>query len=71
MVPPRYRCLILLVALALMCQSSFAQTSLGDWQSVRNLAADSNISVRTKAGEKFHGDLVNVTTDALTLDSDE
>jgi hypothetical protein len=62
---------MLLVALALMCQSSFAQTSLGDWQSVRNLAADSNISVRTKAGEKFHGDLVNVTTDALTLDSDE
>ena len=66
-----YRCFVLWLVLALASQSSFAQAGLGDWQNVRNLAVDSNISVKTKAGEKYHGDLVNVTTDSLTLDSDE
>jgi hypothetical protein len=69
--PAGCRCLVVLLAMVLACQSSFAQTNPGDWQSVRNLAVDSNISVKTKAGEKYHGDLVDVTADSLALDSDE
>lgn len=65
------RCFAVWLVLVLASQSSFAQAGLGDWQSVRNLAVDSNISVKTKTGKKYHGDLVNVTTDSLTLDSDE
>lgn len=64
-------CLVLLLTLALAGQSSFAQASLGDWQNVQNLAVDSNISVKTKAGDKYHGELVGSATDFLTLDSDE
>lgn len=64
-------CFVLLLALALVCQSSFAQASLGDWQNVRNLGVESDISVKTKAGDKYHGELVGTTIDSLTLDSDE
>jgi hypothetical protein len=67
----RCRWLVQLLALVLVCQSSFGQTSLGDWQSVRNLAVDSNISVKTKTDEKYHGDLVDVTAESLSIDSDE
>jgi hypothetical protein len=66
-----YRCVVLWLVLALASQSSFAQTGLGDWTRVQNLTLDSAISVKTKSGEKYHGELVNVTPESLTINSDE
>lgn len=65
------RCCALWLVLGFACPSGFAQGNLGDWKNVQNLAPDSGISVKTKAGKKYHGDLVNVTADSLTLYSSE
>ena len=65
------RCLIVWLVLAIASQTTFAQVGLGDWTSVQNLTLDSAISVKTKRGEKYHGKLVNVTPESLTIDSDE
>jgi hypothetical protein len=62
---------VLWLVLAFASQSSFAQTGLGDWTSVQNLPLDSAISVKTKRGDKYHGELVKVTRESLTIDSDE
>jgi hypothetical protein len=64
-------CRCLTVWLALASQSSFSQPGLGDWTSVQNLTLDSAISVRTKRGGKYHGELVNVTSASMTINSDE
>jgi hypothetical protein len=66
-----YRCFVLWLVLALASQSSFAQAGLGDWTRVQNLTLDSAISVKTKRGGKYHGELVNVTPESLTINSDE
>jgi len=65
------RYFVLWLVLAFASQSSFAQTGLGDWTNVQNLPLDSAISVKTKRGNKYHGELVNVTPESLTIDSDE
>ena len=65
------RCFVVWLVLALASQSSFAQARLGDWTSVQNLTLDSAISAKTKRGEKYHGELVNVTPESLTINSDE
>jgi hypothetical protein len=38
---------------------------------VQNLTLDSAISVRTTKGGKYHGELVKVTPESLTINSDE
>jgi hypothetical protein len=65
------RCFAVWLVLALASQSSFSQAGLGDWTSVQNLTLDSAISVRTTRGGKYHGELVNVTSESLTINSDE
>ncbi len=44
---------------------------VGNWTSVQNLPVRSAISVKTKTGDKYNGELVNVTPESLTIDSDE
>jgi hypothetical protein len=61
----------LAVVLALLCQASNAQKTLADWTNVQDLPVDTTISVKTKAGAKYHGDLVRVTADSVAIDSDE
>jgi len=67
------RSMTLAVVFAPACQSSIAQVqaTAGDWSRVQNLAVDTAISVRTKAGAKYHGALVSVTADSMAIDSDE
>jgi hypothetical protein len=65
------RCFAVWLMLVLASQSSFAQAGLGDWTNVQNLTPDSAISVKTKRGEKYHGELVNVAEESLTINSDE
>jgi hypothetical protein len=65
------RCFAVWLVLALASQSSFSQAGLGDWTSVQSLTLDSAISVKTKRGGKYHGELVNVTSESLTINSDE
>jgi hypothetical protein len=47
------------------------QSVLNDWQQVRNLSPQTDITVQTKAGERYNGRLLIVAADSLTLDSDE
>ena len=61
----------LTLVLALACQTSFAQGTSEDWLIVQNLTVDTAISVKTKAGAKYHGEVARVTADSLTIDSDE
>jgi hypothetical protein len=63
--------LVLTLVLALVCQSTFAQGNLADWTKVQSLSADTAISLRTKTGAKYHGELVNVSPDSIAIDSDE
>jgi hypothetical protein len=65
------RYFVVWLVLALASQSSFAQAGLGDWKSVQNLTPDSAICVKSKRGEKYHGELVNVTPESLIINSDE
>lgn len=59
------------LVMILLWPSAFAQGPLSDWKNVQNLAPDSSLRVKTKAGKKYHGDLVDVTADALVLYSSE
>jgi hypothetical protein len=59
------------LVLLLACQPSLAQGPAGDWTRVQNLPTDTAISVKTKAGANYHGDLVSATVDSLAIDSDE
>jgi hypothetical protein len=63
----------LALIIALVCQSSIAQGqgAAGDWTRVQDLAVDTAISVKTRAGAKYHGALVGVTADSLAIDSEE
>jgi hypothetical protein len=63
--------LAILLALALPSQPGFAQGNLADWKSVQTLAPGSGISVKTKAGKKYHGELVSVFPDSLLIEADE
>lgn len=57
--------------LGLITEAAFAQNNLDDWKNVMDMAPDSGISVKTKAGKKFHGDLVSVGEKSLTIYSNE
>ncbi len=63
--------LAILLALALPSQPGFAQGNLADWKNVQTLVPGSGISVKTKAGKKYHGELVSVIPDSLLLEADE
>ena len=63
--------LIAWLLFTLASPSGLAQTSLGDWQNAQNLPADSSISVKTRARDRFRGSLVEVSSNGLALDSDE
>jgi hypothetical protein len=63
--------LTLVMVIALACQSSIAQGTVGDWTRVQDLAIDTAVSVKTKAGAKYHGALVSVTADSMAIDSEE
>lgn len=69
--PYRSKIVTLALVLALTCQASYAQKTLADWTNVQDLPVDTAISVKTKAGPKYHGDLVRVTADSVAIDSDE
>jgi hypothetical protein len=65
-----------LVSIWLLCSltpwSCLAQQSaVSDWQRVRSLPARAAITVQTKKGDRFHGELVSVTADSLSLNTDE
>jgi hypothetical protein len=66
-----YRHSAMWLALALACQAGHAQGNLADWKNVQNLLPLSGISVETKTGEKYHGSLLEISPDSLTIDSDE
>lgn len=57
--------------LAAIPAAGVAQQSPADWKNVQNLAPNSGIVVKTKGGEKYHGDMIEVTDGALRLNSDE
>jgi hypothetical protein len=61
----------LALMLALTCQASYARDTLADWTNVQHLPVNTTISVKTKAGAKYHGDLVRVAADSMAIDSDE
>jgi hypothetical protein len=61
----------LALVLALTCQASNAKKTLADWTNVEDLPVDTTISVKSKDGAKYHGDLVRVTADSVAIDSDE
>jgi hypothetical protein len=67
----RHSPLALILAILLVCDASFAQTNSSDWTSLETLPPDCAVTVRTRTGGKYHGELVRVSTDALALDSDE
>lgn len=60
-----------LLCLALIPTASFGQQTPGDWNNVQVLAPGSGIFLKTQAGQKYHGALVQVTGTTLRLDSDE
>jgi hypothetical protein len=61
----------LALLVAVMCPSGWAQKNINDWKNVEALAPGSGIWVRTIAGRKYHGELVSVTDEKLSLSSDE
>ena len=61
----------LALTLVLACRPAFAQSAAGDWTKVQNLPTATVLSVKTKAGAKYHGELVSVTADSVSIDSDE
>jgi hypothetical protein len=67
----RHSPLALILALLLFCDPTFAQTNSSDWTGLQSLPADCAVVVKTRAGAKYHGELVSVSPDALAIDSDE
>jgi hypothetical protein len=61
----------LALVLAVMCQSGWAQASISDWKNLKALDPGSGIWVRTVDGGKLHGELVALTDDELSLNTDE
>ena len=59
------------LALLLTSSSSLAQSTSSDWSTVQNLASGLVLSVRTRTGAKYHGEMVTATPDSLIINSDE
>jgi hypothetical protein len=60
---------VLLFVLA--CRASFAQEPSTDWTRVQILPIETAVSIKTKSGMKYHGELADATADELAIDSDE
>jgi len=56
-----------LLILCLLPQFAVAKNNLSDWNNVRILEIGTTIVVKTKAGEKYEGDLKRTTADSLTI----
>ena len=56
-----------LLILCLLSQFAVAKNNLSDWNNVRILEIGTTILVKTKAGEKYEGDLKRTTADSLTI----
>jgi hypothetical protein len=56
-----------LLILCLLSQFAIARDNLSDWNNVRILEIGTSIVVKTKAGEKYEGDLKRTTADSLTI----
>jgi hypothetical protein len=64
--------LAILLTVTLSSQRGFAQQqSLADWKNVQALTSGSGISIKTKAGKKYHGELVSVAPSSLLIEADE
>lgn len=55
------------LVLSLMSQLAVAKNNLGDWNNVRILEVGTKIVVKTKAGEKYEGDLKSAGADSLSV----
>jgi hypothetical protein len=56
-----------LLILCLLSQFAIAKDNLSDWNNVRILEIGTTIVVKTKAGEKYEGDLKRTTANSLTI----
>lgn len=61
------RLLSAFIALSLISQLAIAKDNLSDWNNVRILDVGTSITVKTKTGEKYEGDLKSVKADSLTV----
>jgi small nuclear ribonucleoprotein (snRNP)-like protein len=55
------------IVLSLVCRVAVAGNNLGDWNNVRILEAGATVVVKTKAGEKYEGNLKSVKSDSLSV----
>jgi small nuclear ribonucleoprotein (snRNP)-like protein len=62
-----YRIVASLLTIALICSSAQAKTNPSDWGNVQKLSIGSKITVSTKKGERYEGELRQVDNDTLTL----
>lgn len=56
-----------LLILCLLSQFAAAKNNLSDWNNVRILEIGTTVVVKTKAGEKYEGDLKRTTADSMTI----
>jgi len=67
-----YRLSTFWLAYSLLLSSCRGQPlGLNDWQNVRNLPPEIGILIQTKGGPRYHGELIRVTQDLISLDADE
>ena len=57
----------LVVSLLLSPTALLAQTTTGDWSSVRNLPTDTKVSVKLKTGKTIDGKIASVSDTSITL----
>jgi hypothetical protein len=60
---------LLYVLLLLPCAAQ--QLALNDWQRVHDLQPGSHVLVRTMGGENYHGRVLSVSVESMTIESDE
>lgn len=56
-----------LLTLCLLSQLALAKNNLSDWNNVRILEIGTAVVVKTRAGEKYQGDLKRTTADSMTI----
>ncbi|MGA9768942.1 MAG: hypothetical protein WBV94_07875 [Blastocatellia bacterium] len=56
-----------LLVLCLLSPFAVAGNNLSDWNNVRILEIGTRVVVKTKAGEKYEGDLKRATADSMTI----
>ena len=60
---------LLYVLLLLPCAAQ--QLALNDWQRVQDLQPGAHVMVRTVGGENYHGRVLSVSLESVTIESDE